>query len=116
MLSPVTYDATGRVKTTTAVGGTAPSTVNGGIATSAAGRILMDSNAPSGAIFNGALCMGTTNGNLFVATAPAGTDQFVNGLRVSAAGALVCAVEGTPVVFNAGLGFLADGSLCTTEV
>lgn len=110
-------DSSGRPQVTNAAGGGAAASVNQGIAISSAGRILGNTTAPGAtANVNNGLARTASNGNLHVATATAGTDVFVNGFRVSAAGALVTAVEGVPAVFVNGDPFLADGSLCVTAL
>jgi len=112
---PVTFDAAQRVRVTTLAGGTALIVVENGIAYDATGRVLMDSNAPSGdKVLN--VNRLDANQNIFRTTATAGTDVFVNGFRYSTAGALVCADGGTVVTVVNGLGFAANGELCTTEL
>lgn len=111
-----TRDSAGRLKTTTQAGGTTPGLVLNGYPLTTAGRLLCDSNAVSGSNTNGAVPRNPANGNPFVATATAGTDVFEVGYRFSISGQLVVAVEGTPAIFVNGDGFVADGSLCTTEL
>lgn len=118
MLMPgAVRDSAGRVQTTTGAGGSAGVVANSGIMVSTAGRVLCDSTAPAAsAVFDAGVAQNAANGSLHVVGAAAGSDYFANGFRISALGQLVVAVEGTPVFFANGDGFLADGSLCTTEL
>lgn len=116
LLPGPTRDSAGRLKTTTAAGGTSPTRVLNGYPLSATDRMLCDSNAVSGSNTNASVPRNPANGNPFVVGATAGTDIFTAGYRFSVTGQLVVAVEGTPALFCNGDGFLADGSLCTTEV
>lgn len=116
MLMPgQTYDAADRVKFTSSAG-QASTLINNGFGVSSAGRIHGDTNAPgASAVFNGGFAF-NTSGTLHVTASVTGTDLFVNGYRISLAGALVYAPEGTIVNYNGSQGFDSNGALVTTEL
>lgn len=96
---------------TLSAGPAAPARVLGGVGFDASGNVVMDSTAvPAGAPVLGGIAR-RVDGALYGTTSTAGTDSFLNSVRISASGQLVV-VQADPAVVENGNPFNASGALC----
>jgi hypothetical protein len=73
------------------------------------GLVAMDTNAPTGSLFNdGWAC--NSSGAFFVTTTQLGTDIYISGLRTSILGQIVIESNNAST-FNSGNGITAAGNL-----
>lgn len=99
-----------RVDVTVAAGAD-PDFFNQGVGFFNDGTLAIDSNAPSGSNYRNGIRQ-NANGAFYGTTSTAGTDVYVSGLRVSAAGQLVYAVAATQNYVN-GNPIRTTGALAT---
>lgn len=110
MLAPgCSFTAAGRLNALASAGPTAI-VAQGGIGFDAAGNVLIDTNAVAGTKVDQGIAVNATN-CLYGTTTAAGTDFFVNGLRLSATGQLVYA-QANPALVSNGNPLSATGAMC----
>lgn len=100
----------GRVDVTVAAGSD-PDFFNQGVGFLSNGTLAIDSDAPTGSNYRAGIRQ-NANGAFFGTTSTAGTDIYVGGLRVSAAGQLVYAVAANQEFVN-GNPIRTTGALAT---
>lgn len=98
MFAPGMKFTSGRVDTTIGAG-TAADFINEGIGFMNNGDLAIDTDAPSGSNFKGGIRLNST-GAVYGTTSTAGTDVYVEGLRVSSSGQLVYESAAATSYFN----------------
>lgn len=112
MIAPgASFTAAGRLNALLSAGPAAPALVLGGVGFDSSGNVVMDSNAvAAGSPVIGGIAR-RADGALYGTTSTAGSDTFLNSVRISASGQLVV-VQANPAVVENGNPFNASGALC----
>lgn len=107
MLAPgMTFSAAGRVETTIGAA-TAADFINEGVGFMNNGDLAIDTDAPTGNNWKGGVRI-NSSGAIYGTTATAGSDVWVEGIRVSADGQLIYEAA-NPTSFNNGNPVTANG-------
>ncbi len=111
MLVPGLLFSLGRVAIT-AGAGQVPDFINQGVGFMNDGSLAVDTDAPSSPAFDGGIAVSSA-GAVHGTTTTAGTDVYIQGLRVSAVGQLVYEAA-DPAGYTNGNPFTTAGSFSTT--
>lgn len=111
MLAPGMSFSSSRVNTTIGAG-TAADFINQGVGFMNNGDLAIDTDTPTGTNWKAGIRLNST-GAIYGTTSTAGTDVFVEGLRVSEDGAVVYESAATSF-FNNGNPYTSNGRLAVT--
>lgn len=111
MIAPGMTFSSGRV-TVTAGAGQVPDYINEGIGFMNNGSLAVDTNAPGATVQSDAGLAISPTGAIFGTTSQAGTDVWISGFRVSAAGQLVYEAAAA-VNYNNGNPLTSAGNFAT---
>ncbi len=114
MLVPGVQTTAGAVNAT-AGAATPVSFINQGFGFTVAGALAIDTDVPTGGIYNKGFRMNPISGALYGTTTQAGDDVYQEGVRRSALGQLVYEVA-APVAFSSGNPVSSNSAFCINPV